>query len=71
MSRAAEVPSLEIGSPVRIIRAPYFGIIGKVVELPIQLTELESGTIVRVLIAKLPDGRRVTVPRANVEIIER
>lgn len=67
----AEVPSLEIGSPVRIIRAPYFGIIGKVVEMPIQLTELESGTVVRVLIAELPDGRRVTVPRANVEIIER
>jgi len=66
-----EVPSLDVGTPVRIIRAPYFGMLGKVVELPIQLTALESETKVRVLVAELADGRRVTVPRANVEIIER
>lgn len=65
------IPSLELGSPVRIIRAPHFGSLGKVVDLPIQLTELPSGTVVRVLVAELANGERITVPRANVEIIER
>lgn len=69
--KESEPPSLDLGSPVRIIRAPYFGLLGKVVELPVALTQLESETMVRVLVAELADGRRVTVPRANVEIIER
>lgn len=68
---ADSIPTLELGSPVRIIRAPHFGMLGKVVDLPIQLTELPSGTVVRVLVAELANGTRVTVPRANVEIIER
>jgi hypothetical protein len=60
---------LKIGTPIRVIREPYFGQLGSVTELPAQLVELESGTHVRVLGAKLADGRDVTVPRANVEII--
>ncbi len=58
------------GTPIRIIRNPYFGAIGAVVELPIELQRLESGSKVRVLKAQLVDGSIVTVPRANVEIIE-
>jgi hypothetical protein len=58
------------GTPIRIIRNPYFGAIGEVVELPVELQRLESGSKVRVLKAKLLDGSIVTVPRANVEIIE-
>jgi hypothetical protein len=58
------------GTPIRIIRNPYFGAIGAVVELPIELQRLESGSKVRVLKAQLADGSIVTVPRANVEIIE-
>lgn len=69
--REAEPVPLDIGSPIRIIRAPYFGLLGKVAELPVELTQLESETTVRVLVAELGDGRRVTVPRANVEMIER
>jgi len=69
--KEAEPVPLDIGSPIRIIRAPYFGMLGKVAELPVELTKLESETMVRVLIAELGDGRRVTVPRANVEMIER
>jgi hypothetical protein len=61
--------TLEPGTPIRIIREPYFGLLGKVTGLPAQLVTVESGAEVRVLNAKLDDGRDVTVPRANVEII--
>lgn len=57
------------GTPIRIIREPYFGRLGVVTELPAQLVEVESGTEVRVLKAKLDSGEEVCVPRANVEII--
>ncbi len=60
---------LEVGVPIRIIREPYFGKLGKVTGLPAQLHTVESGAEVRVLAAKLDDGRDVVVPRANVEII--
>ncbi len=60
---------LKAGTPIRIIREPYFGLLGSVTELPSQLVVLESGTEVRVLRAKLESGEEVTVPRANVEII--
>jgi len=58
------------GTPVRIIRKPYFGAIGKVASLPVELQQLESESFVRVLDVELEDGTVVTVPRANVEIIE-
>ncbi len=61
---------LAAGDPVRIIREPYFGLIGKVASLPHELQVIETGSKVRVLEVELPDGRRVTIPRANVEIIE-
>ncbi|CCW35301.1 hypothetical protein CTKA_02614 [Chthonomonas calidirosea] len=62
--------ALAVGTPIRLIRAPYFGAIGEVAELPTAPEPVESGAVVRVLRAKLADGRVVTVPRANVEIIE-
>ncbi len=58
------------GTPVRIIRQPYFGAIGEVVRLPVELHQVESESYVRVLDVKLNDDTIVTVPRANVEIIE-
>ncbi len=58
------------GTPVRIIRQPYFGAIGIVDTLPVELQAMESESMVRVLTVKLADGRTATVPRANVEIIE-
>lgn len=66
---AREAQLLDIGSAVRIIREPYFGQLGTVVELPPELMEIESGTHARVLKARLNDGSVVVVPRANVEII--
>ncbi len=67
--QSAETFELKVGTPIRVIREPYFGKLGSVTELPAQLVVLESGTEVRVLRAKLGDGEEVTVPRANVEII--
>ncbi|MFH1180530.1 MAG: hypothetical protein V1710_09225 [Candidatus Bathyarchaeota archaeon] len=58
------------GTPIRIIRQPYFGAIGKVHSLPVELQKLESESMVRVVNIELNGGEVVTVPRANVEIIE-
>lgn len=66
---AGQATALEEGTPIRVIREPYFGRLGKVVGLPPELKEVESGTLVRVLEAELENGERATVPRANVEII--
>jgi hypothetical protein len=59
-----------IGTRVRIIRQPYFGAIGTVASLPPELQQLESESYVRVMVVKLDDGRLVTIPRANAEIME-
>lgn len=61
---------LSVGTPIRIIREPYFGRLGNVTALPSELVQVESETLVRVLTARLENGDIVTVPRANVEIIE-
>ena len=60
---------LVVGTAVRVIRVPYFGLLGTVTALPAELLRVESGSLVRVLKARLADGREVVVPRANVEII--
>ena len=62
--------TLEAGTPIRIIREPWFGKLAKVSALPPELQVVESGAEVRVLRAVLDEtGEEVTVPRANVEII--
>jgi hypothetical protein len=61
--------ALAPGTPIRVIREPYFGKLGTVSGLPPQPQTVDSGAKVRVLTAKLDDGQDVTVPRANVEII--
>ncbi|HSG98871.1 MAG TPA: hypothetical protein VLB27_02410 [candidate division Zixibacteria bacterium] len=59
------------GSPLRVIRHPYFGRIGKVVSLPSPLTTLESGSHARVVEIQFDDDNtKAVVPRANVELIE-
>ncbi len=61
---------LEIGRSVRIIRDPYFGMIGEVGGLPAEPQALDSGSKARVLEVALDSGESVVVPRANVELIE-
>lgn len=61
---------MELGTRVRIIRKPYFGAIGRIISLPSDPKTLETESKVRVLTVELGDNKRVTVPRANVEIME-
>ncbi|MHA2067296.1 MAG: hypothetical protein ACXABY_23255 [Candidatus Thorarchaeota archaeon] len=58
------------GTRVRIIRQPYFGAIGTIHSLPVELQQLESESYVRVMVVDLDEGSQVTIPRANTEIIE-
>ena len=61
---------MDIGSLVRCIRGDNFGRIGRIVGLPASLTELGSESHARVLEADLDGAGRVTLPRANIELIE-
>jgi len=61
---------LEIGKTLRIIRDPYFGVLGTVKSLPSEPHVLGSGSKARVLEVELNSGESVIVPRANVELIE-
>jgi len=61
---------LGIGYPIRVIRDPYFGRIGKVHRLPPEPQELDSGSRARVLEVMFDSEEIVTIPRANVELIE-
>ncbi len=69
-SRSQIEQGLALGLPVRIIRQPHFGEIGRVIDLPVELQEIETEARCRVLTVELETGERVTLPRANVEIIE-
>ncbi len=62
---------LDVGERIRLIRVPFFGATGRITELPHDLERIETGAHVRVLRAVLDDGRQVTVPRANVELLQR
>lgn len=59
---------LNLGTPIRLIRTPYFGALGRVVSLPPEPQEIETETKTRVLEAELVTGEKVVVPRANIEI---
>jgi len=61
---------MQEGDALRVIRAPYFGHIGKVASLTADLQAVESGARVRVLEVEFEDGQKAIVPRANVELIE-
>ena len=61
--------ALAVGVPVRIIRDPHFGTLGQVAALPPEPAMLESQSRARVLVVDTAAGP-LTVPRANVELIE-
>lgn len=69
-SSTRQAGAMDIGSSIRCIRSPYFGMIGKVAALPPELQVVDSEAKVRVLEVEFDDGKRYTVPRANVELIE-
>jgi hypothetical protein len=73
-SDGSDIPGkqgLSVGDTVRIIRAPHFGKLATVRELPPEPREIPTESRVRVLVAEFSDGSRVIVPRSNVEILER
>lgn len=71
ISKAApQSEGLTIGSPIRVIRMPWFGRLGTVVSLPAELQKLETEANVRVLKVRFESGEEATLPRANVEMIE-
>ena len=61
---------LDVGARVRVIRVPYFGAVGQVADLVQAPMRIETGAWARVLKITLLDGRCITVPRANVELLE-
>jgi len=73
---SAEAPAepttmeLRVGSPVRLIRDPYFGILGTITALPEELRRIETESLVRVAHVRSDDGKELTVPRANIELIQ-
>lgn len=66
---AAGELGLAVGDIVRAIREPYFGRLGRVFALPPELTEIETEAKVRTIVVEFENGERVTLPRANVEVI--
>lgn len=62
---------LNVGTPIRIIREPHFGTIGKVTALPVELQALATEAKVRVVEVELNGtGEHFILPRANIELIE-
>jgi hypothetical protein len=56
---------------VRIIRDPHFGALGKVTALPPEPRALDTEAKVRILtVALAADGAELTLPRANVELVD-
>jgi hypothetical protein len=65
-----QADGLRLGDRARIIRQPYFGRIGEVLELAPDLVQIETESKVRVMRLRTEEGEVLTVPRANVEVIE-
>jgi len=61
---------LHVNSIVRIIRDPHFGELGRVTALPSQPAVLDTEATVRILTVALRSGDHVTLPRANVELVD-
>lgn len=60
---------LTVGARVRGTREPFFGRTGVVSALPPEPVELETEASVRVVEVELDGGRRVLIPRSNVEAV--
>ena len=65
------IPGLDLGTWVRIVREPHFGRVAKVVALPVELCQLATETMARVVEVMFTDGCKQLLPRANVEILEK
>jgi len=62
--------TMRVGDVVRVIREPNFGQLVEVTALPSELVRIPTEASVRALIVRLADGTELTLPRANVEVIQ-
>ncbi len=60
---------LQVGMNVRLRRAPYEGLTGRVTDIPVSLQVIDNGLRVRAVRVKLQDDRHVTIPAANLEML--
>ena len=63
-------PIFEVGRKVRCLRAPHFGKLGEIAELPHTPHKVASGAVVRVALVKFEKAESSFVPRANLEIVD-
>lgn len=68
-TQSSDDGTLRIGKLVRVIRSPYFGLVGRIVELPVEPISIETESRTRILKIQV-NGNIISVPRANVELIE-
>jgi hypothetical protein len=60
---------MKAGVQVRALRAPHLGKVGTVVDLPARPQRIESGARLPVAVVDLDDGKQVSIPLANLELI--
>jgi hypothetical protein len=60
---------LSVGDQVRVVRAPYIGAVGKVLALPEQVRQIETGARVHGAEVDLGQGEPVFVPLLNLEVL--
>ncbi len=60
---------LRVGKDVRVINEPYFGAVGKIVEIKREPVAIETEAKVPVVKVQISDDNEVYVPRANVELL--
>jgi hypothetical protein len=60
---------MKAGAQVRALRAPHLGKVGTVVDLPARPQRIESGAWLPVAVVDLDDGKQVSIPLANLELI--
>ena len=61
--------NLAVGDVVRCVRRPYAGLKGVVEEIPPEPERVQCESVMEVARVRLDDGRLVTVPEANLEIL--
>jgi hypothetical protein len=64
------VRPISVGTRVRLIRAPYLGAMGQVVNLSTIPQETAIGTRAEGADVRLTDGRRLFVPYVNMELVD-
>jgi hypothetical protein len=60
---------MQAGVQVRALRAPHLGKVGTVIDMPTQPQRVESGARLPVAVVALDDGKQVSIPLANLELI--